>query len=152
MKKYFLLAVFLFSFVGPTNAQLLKVGLNGGISGGARELVDPAIIVDVAYFFQTNNNLQVGAVSGYSHTFKNISDLQYIPVGGGVRYEFNRFGLGADIGYAIVINGGSGGSLYYAPRMGFEINDKVAIMASYRGLTTFFSNWDIVALGVELGL
>ena len=45
------------------------------------------------------------------------------------------FTVGLDLGYAVGINDGNDGGVYYRPMFGYNINEKIQLNASYRGVS-----------------
>ncbi|NAY90794.1 outer membrane beta-barrel protein [Muricauda sp. JGD-17] len=140
-----------------------KAGAHLGLPiGDAGDLATFAIAVDLGYLFEISDDFSAGPTLGYSHSFGDeidaglitveVDDVQFLPIGGEARYAFDDFFVGGGLGYAIGINDGNDGGFYYSPRFGYNVSDKVTIMAAYRGVSVDGGSWDIITAGVEVNL
>ncbi|TAI48983.1 outer membrane beta-barrel protein [Flagellimonas allohymeniacidonis] len=130
--------------------------------GDASDFATFAIAVDLGYLLEISDEFSAGPAIGYSHSFGDditsggftieVDDVQFLPIGGEARYAFDSFFVGGGLGYAIGINDGNDGGFYYSPRFGYNVSDKVAIMAAYRGVAVDGGSWDLITAGVEINL
>lgn len=115
-----------------------RAGLHGGVVvGDFSEAYSFILGVDVYHHWGVSKALDLGVTTGFTNAFgetQEFSDLgivienkfanaQYLPVAGSVRiYPAKGFKLGGDVGYAIGINSGNDGGLYYRPSIGIDMN------------------------------
>ena len=71
---------------------------------------------------------------GYSETFE-FKDVQIIPLAATAKFNLTpKFFLGADLGYAFILNENSDtGSFYFQPKVGLDINQSELYLA-YKGM------------------
>ncbi|MCF6306479.1 MAG: hypothetical protein L3J09_00830 [Flavobacteriaceae bacterium] len=141
MKK--LLFIFLFSIFGffTSNAQF-NVGVNAGLPlGDIGDYASFNVSLDVGYFFKINDVISLGPITGYSHSFAKEfngikgDDVQYIPVAAAGRFQISElFSAGIDIGYAIGLNEGNDGDIYYRPRIAFSVSENIELALHYTGI------------------
>ena len=167
MRKKIFVIFFAFFGIAAMNAQdQFKLGLAAGLPiGDSGDLSIFSIAVDLAYLFEINESIKAGPISGYSHSFGDKGatlpgtiledghpDVNFIPVGvGGRFFATENFVLGIDTGYSIGLSDDIDGGFYYSPRIQYETNQNVAIVAAYRGTAIDGGSWDIISLGVEFG-
>ncbi|WP_222984327.1 outer membrane beta-barrel protein [Flagellimonas meishanensis] len=165
MKKATLLCLLLTLTMGSSifGQGDFKAGAHLGLPiGDAGDLATFAIAVDLGYLFDISDEFSAGPAIGFSHSFGDevsvggftfeVEDVQFLPIGGEARYAFDDFFIGGGLGYAVGINDGNDGGFYYSPRFGYNVSDKVAIMAAYRGVSLDGGSWDIITAGVEVNL
>ena len=75
--------------------------------------------------------------------------LGIIPLAATAQYTFDSGPFAAaDIGYAVFVGEyASGGSFYYQPKFGYNINDRHELYLGYRGLKYQITNISSVNLG-----
>ncbi|WP_298427488.1 hypothetical protein [uncultured Kordia sp.] len=162
MKKIILVAVVaLFGFT--MNAQEFKAGINGALPiGDAGDVADFSIGLDLAYLWNVGESFDVGVASGFTTAFTkditvlgnkvSVDDVQFLPIAGAARYNVSEdFFFGADLGYAVGINDGNDGGLYYRPKIGYNLTEKFSLNLSYTGIARDGNTWDTIGLGVEYG-
>lgn len=156
MKKLILLAAFaVFSFT-QVNAQF-KVGAFFGLPmADASDRHSFNVGIDAAYLFDIVDSFQVGPATGYSHSFgkerdspfgglpggnsilkasdDKYDDFQFIPIAAAARFNLDALYFGADLGYAIGINDGNKGGVYYRPKVGYNFGPLAAFI-SYTGVS-----------------
>ncbi|MFS4467689.1 hypothetical protein [Maribacter sp. 2210JD10-5] len=135
----------LFAFVAAcffTQAQFVdrtnfRAGINGGIVvGDFSEAYSLTLGLDVYHHWGISKAIDIGVATGYMNSFGEKEgvlpsggsivtedNFQFIPVGGSFRiYPAKKgFKFGADVGYAVGLNQGNNGGLYYRPSIGFDI-------------------------------
>lgn len=151
MKKLIVLtalAVFGFSQINAQEGNF-KVGAFFGLPMG--DFSDTHSFnagVDIAYLFNIVDSFQVGPATGYSHSFgktETISsgiisieieyeDMQFIPLAAAARFNLDALYFGADLGYAIGIDDGNKGGVYYRPKVGYNFGPLAAFL-SYTGVS-----------------
>lgn len=165
MKKLSLAIVL--SFIGISAfSQGFRAGLNVGLpSGDAEELHSFSLGLDINFFWQVTNTLDVGVATGYSNFFGeevdfgsfgtvDVEDAGFIPLAGAARlYLSYKFIVGADLGYAIAITpDDSEGGYYYRPMLGYDISDSTQITVSYSGIEADDGSFAAILAGFNLSL
>ncbi len=116
-------------------------GLNAGmVIGDFSEAYSLVLGVDLYQHWGVSKTLDLGVTTGFLNAFgekkeltsggitleTQFDNIQIIPVAGSVRiYPTAGFKIGGDVGYAIGINEGNEGGLYYRPSLGIDINGGV---------------------------
>tara|TARA_R110001632_G_scaffold28927_1_gene76974 strand:+ start:2913 stop:3374 length:462 start_codon:yes stop_codon:yes gene_type:complete len=153
MKKLLLvLALALFSFT--SNAQF-SVGASVGLpTGDVSNFSDFALSADIAYMMPTDNDVSFGFASGYLSYFVDNSDnASFLPLAGAFRFlASDKFSLGADFGYAVGLNEGNDGGLYYRPMVGYSVGENTTINLYYSGISNDGENATNIGLGVMFGI
>ncbi|WGK66235.1 hypothetical protein [Croceiramulus getboli] len=121
------------------------IGLNGGITvGDFEDIYSSNIGIDLYYLYSISEKFYLGGTTGFTNYFGEdvfvpslgeveFDDAQFIPIAGSLRFTpFERFAVGADIGYAIGLNDGNEGGFYASPRATYFIADKFPVFAGYR--------------------
>lgn len=142
--------VFLFIvFIAATSLSLqgqavdrtnFRAGINGGlVVGDFSEAYSFVLGLDIYHHWGVSKEIDLGVATGFSNafgetqelsagvglgTFQNkFANVQFLPVAGSVRiYPTSGFKIGGDIGYAVGINEGNDGGLYYRPSIGIDMN------------------------------
>ncbi|MEX2349341.1 MAG: hypothetical protein WD554_00525 [Flavobacteriaceae bacterium] len=147
MKKLLIIAALAVFGFTQTQAQEagFKLGVNAAMPiGDAGDVSSFGAALDLGYLFDVADSFQVGPVSGYQHFFGKTEtvggtefeydDWQFVPIAGTARFfASEQFFFGADLGYAVGLNDGNDGGIYYRPRVGY-ILDSFAIVLSYAGV------------------
>jgi len=146
MKKY-IIALFLVFTVFAVQAQRnvdrtnFRAGVNGGlVLGDLSEVYSFGLGVDLYHHWGVAKALDIGITAGFFNAFgskENIEagglvvetefdNIQFLPVGASFRVYPGKnvgFKFGGDIGYAVGINAGNEGALYYRPTLGIDLRD-----------------------------
>lgn len=151
MRKFFIitaLTVFGFTQISAQEGNF-KVGAFFGLPmADASDTHSFNVGLDVAYLFDIADSFQVGPATGYSHSFGktetvsagiftmeiDYEDMQFIPLAAAARFNLDTFYFGADLGYAIGINDGNKGGVYYRPKVGYNFGPLAAFI-SYTGVS-----------------
>ncbi len=163
MKKIVLLAVVAVFGLTSVNAQ---GGLNIGVNLGLPVSAIPCtfnVTLDLNYLWGTGENFKAGFATAFSNSigkttdngigYFDFPDVQFLPIAGAARFAVSeKFTLGADLGYAIGINDGNGGGLYYVPRAQYSMCKAIDIVLSFRGVNLNGASFDVINLGVEFEL
>ncbi|WP_431124512.1 hypothetical protein [Flagellimonas flava] len=143
MRRTYLVAIALFAFVFSMSAQdrsNFKAGFSAGIPvGDAENISSFSIGLDVNYHWGVSELLDAGVATGFINAFgetlenqTEFEDIQFIPVAGSVRiYPTYHFKFGVDAGYAVGINEGNDGGLFYRPVVGYNITGNTELNVSY---------------------
>jgi len=150
-----------------------KAGVNIGLPiGDANDYTSFNIGLDIAYLFEVADNLEVGALAGYTHFFgKDIKfdfdggdlaksssntikfdDVSFMPIAATGRYYFSdrKMYAGLDLGYAINVAGDNvDGGLYFRPKFGYNLG-KVNLVGSYQYIGGDVVNFSSINAGVEI--
>ncbi|MGX1930689.1 hypothetical protein [Flagellimonas sp. 2504JD4-2] len=151
MKKIITTSIFLLFVAFNTQAQVdrsnFKAGLNAGVPvGDAADISSFSIGLDVNYHWGISELLDAGLATGFINAFGDtqeasgggitisaeFEDFQFLPLAASVRiYPTYSFKFGADVGYAVGINAGNEGGLYYRPVIGYNITGNTELNVSY---------------------
>lgn len=138
-------SIFLFIFLLVTigiQAQVdrtnFRAGANVGlVVGDFSEAYSLNLGLDIYQHWGVSRELDLGIATGFSNAFgekesitnggitveMEFANAQFIPVAGSLRvYPTSGFKIGGDVGYAIGVNKGNEGGLYYRPTIGVDIN------------------------------
>ncbi len=169
MKKASVLTLLFFSILAsPIFSQVdrdfLKVGLNAGIPiGDAADFSSFTIGLDVGYHIGVSRAFDLGFATGFTNAFgktetvsqggitieAEFENVQFVPLAGLIRfYPSQGVNLGVDVGYALGLNEGSEGGLYYRPILAVSVADTTELTASYTGIQLDGIDWNTVTLGV----
>lgn len=155
MKKFLLFVVFssicFYSVSAQTDRTNFRAGFHAGLPvGDASDISSFSIGVDLNYHWGVSKTLDFGFATGFINAFGktetvssdfieielDFADVQFLPIAGSTRvYITPDFKFGGDIGYAIGINEGNDGGLYYAPMMGVQISPSTELALSYRAVS-----------------
>lgn len=153
MKKN-ILSAFAFMAFGFVNAQdgHFKVGAHVGLPvGDSSHVFSVNLGIDAAYLWNVADKFTAGVTTGYttyigktytgyqgSNAYLMIKSTNqgFVPVAGTAQYSLteNLF-VGADLGYAINVDGDLDGGLLYQPKFGYQ-NKKIELFASYKGIAS----------------
>lgn len=161
MKKSILLAVVAVMSISLGYAQKgnFSVGINGALpTGDIKEFTTFNLGADAAYRFNVGQRFQVGALAAYSQFFGDsgkdefgsweVEDIQFLPLAATARVNVKKFFAGGDLGYAVGINDGNKGGLYYKPHVGVNFG-KLGVLSSYSGINRDGFTVSAVNLGIE---
>lgn len=167
MKKTILVIVTVFIAGFTANAQdrsSFKAGLIAGIPvGDATNVSSFAIGLDAAYHWGVSEVFDVGLATGFINAFGDnidasvgdveiqaeFEDFQFLPLAASVRiYPTYQFKLGVDAGYAVGINEGNEGGLYYRPLIGYNITGNTELNVSYVAVDNNGATFSIAMVGL----
>jgi hypothetical protein len=145
-----------------------RAGINAGlVTGDFSEAYSLALGLDVYQHWGVSREVDLGLATGFLNAFgekqeigvggttvtTEFGNVQFIPLAGSFRlYPSSGFKLGGDIGYALGINDGNSGGLYYRPSIGvdmnggttelhvsyFAVNDEITFSAFLAGILILF--------------
>ncbi|TMM55918.1 hypothetical protein FEE95_14815 [Maribacter algarum] len=142
-----------------------RAGVNGGlVIGDFSEAYSFGLGVDAYHHWGVSKLLDVGVTAGFFNAFGSkesisvnglvaeteFANVQYIPVGASLRVYPGKnvgFKFGADIGYAVGINEGNDGALYYRPSIGIDLRGGISEL----NISYFAVNDDVTFSSVLLG-
>lgn len=169
MKKSTILILLFFSMVtvpmmGQVDREVLKAGLNAGVPiGDAADISSFTLGLDLAFHIGVSRAFDLGFATGFTNAFgktESISqggisiegdfdNVQFVPLAGLLRiYPSQGVNFGADVGYALGLNDGNGGGLYYRPIVSVNVAQTTELTFSYTGISLDGGTWSTVTLGV----
>lgn len=155
MKKSIFILVLVFLGFGSSFAQGdLKLGFNAGLpTGDIGDYSSLQVGVDAAYLLNLLGVAEVGPMVGYSRFMgeNDLPDIQFVPLAASGRLNLAMLVLGLDLGYALAIEEGMNGGIYYRPKVGFGIG-LLNLFASYSGISADNADYSSLNLGIELSL
>lgn len=156
-----LLLTFMVSAQDRTDRDAFKIGINGALPlGDAQNIAKFSLGVDVAYHYGISKVFDIGLATGFTNAFgETISEgpitefpnVQFVPVAGLLRiypHVRSRLNFGVDFGYAMGIDEGNEGGLYYRPVAAFNLNRGTEVTASYTGISLENGSWETATLGL----
>ena len=164
--KNLLIAAFFILTALTLNAQVdrtnFRAGINAGIvQGDFSDSYSLNLGVDLVYVWGLSKTLDLGFATGFSNAFgeevtlegdlsgtTSFDNVQFIPVAGALRiYPSYGFKFGGDLGYAVGINDGNEGGLYYKPVVGVDVNGNTEINVGY-AVVSNDATFSTIQLGV----
>lgn len=170
MKKSVIILLFAFSAIS-LNAQRnvditnFRVGVNGGlVLGEFSEAYSFGLGVDLSHHWGVSKMIDIGLTTGFHNAFGSkestetnggfteteFANIQYIPVGASFRIYPGKnvgFKFGGDVGYALGINAGNEGALYYRPSLGIDVKGGISEV----NISYFAVNDDVTFSAILLG-
>lgn len=152
-----LLAVVL---AGTLQAQQgFKLGIHGSlpVTSEANNAVSLVIGADAGYMFALGEVVDLGAMVSFIHGFPEKYDNQgadlpsvdFLPLAASLRiWPTNSFTFGVDGGYAVGLNDGNEGGLYYKPILGYLMGTQTEVNLSYTGISADGFEWATVNFGI----
>lgn len=141
--RVFLVILFLLTAGLSMQAQRVdrtnfRAGINGGlVVGDFSEAYSFTLGVDLYHHWGLSREIDLGIATGFSNAFgetqeasgddisvtTKFDNIQFVPLAGSLRiYPTDGFKFGADVGYALGINSGNEGGLFYRPSIGIDMN------------------------------
>jgi len=167
MKQLFAFLVFVLSCHSASSQvdrTLIRVGFHSALPvGDAAEVLSLSVGLDLMYHFGVSELLDLGVATGFTNAFvKNdrtligeisttsgFENIQHVPLAGSVRlYPVDDFKVGGDFGYALGIDAGNKGGLYYRPMVGVEIGGSTELNLSYTAIAADDSNISTAVLAL----
>ncbi|MEM9000101.1 MAG: hypothetical protein AAGB24_07535 [Bacteroidota bacterium] len=151
-----------------------RAGVNAGaVVGDFSDGYSFSIGLDLVYHWGISKAFDVGLATGFTNAFgesgtfsgnvvgfdtelegdlvnieTEFEDAQFLPVAASVRYyPTYHFKFGGDVGYAIGINDGNEGGIYYRPVVGYNITGNTELHVSYTAIEDD-STFETLVLGV----
>ena len=168
MKKLFFIPCLLFCcsilWGQHVDRTFIKAGFHAGMPlGDAENFSNFTLGFDFYYHVGLSKVFDTGFTSGFTNAFGkteevqvgdfsiagDFNNLQFVPVAAMFRYyPALRFNLGGDVGYALALNEGLGGGLYYRPTVNFDISDNSGLYFSYTAIQLEDLTWSTVTAGL----
>jgi len=170
MKKSVIILLFVFSAIS-LNAQRnvditnFRAGVHGGlVLGEFSEAYSFGLGVDLSHHWGVSKMIDIGIATGFHNAFGSkesievngsfteteFANIQYIPVGASLRIYPGKnvgFKFGGDVGYALGINAGNEGALYYRPSLGIDVKGGISEV----NISYFTVNDDVSFSAILLG-
>lgn len=158
MNRTFSLFLLLMCACGLYGQQGFRIGFHAGIpvNQEGNDAVSLMAGLDTGYLFALGEVVDAGAMTGFINGFPEKFDsggvdlphVQFVPLAGSFRiWPSNVFSFGADLGYALGINDGNDGGLYYKPIIGYMTSPRTEVNLSYTGIENDDLPWATVQLG-----
>ncbi|MBC2839004.1 hypothetical protein [Robiginitalea sp. SC105] len=138
--------------------QGFKIGAHGSlpVTSEVNDVVSLSVGLDAGYLAALGEVVDLGAMTGFINGFPekfdnggvDLPNVQFLPLAASVRiWLSNSFSFGGDLGYALGLNDGNDGGLYYKPVIGYLMGAQTEINLSYTGIETEGTPWATVNLG-----
>tara|TARA_R110000868_G_scaffold117587_1_gene312120 strand:- start:2819 stop:3325 length:507 start_codon:yes stop_codon:yes gene_type:complete len=144
MKKIVLFITFALIGFSSHAQEGLKVGVNAQLPvGDTANIYSYGLALDVAYMLQVSDSFDAGVSFGFTNLFlKNeykelgFYNAQFFPMAVSGRFNIiDDFSIGMDLGYALGLDQGNEGGLYYRPILGYNAFNKGQLNLSYSGMS-----------------
>lgn len=168
MKKLVLsIAILLAGLTVSAQEGQFNAGANIGIpTGDSGDSTSIAYSIEANYLFEVSDAFKVGpSVSYLGYIYKSeikdaadaggydLDSPAFLPIAAAGRFAASeQFTIGLDLGYAVGLNDGNDGGLYYRPLVGYNVSDSAMIQASYSGVSDDGFTASAISLGVVFGL
>ena len=160
MKKLLIPIIALFA-IGTISAQTFKIGASAGIpTSDASDISSFVIGIDAYYYFtDIDALLEIGLNAGYRNYFGKefefggttveAEDVGFLPLALAARAKlFGLFSGGADAGYAVALEDGLDGGLYFKPVVGLDIADTIELNLGHEFIFADGATWGNLCLGI----
>ncbi|WP_282056193.1 hypothetical protein [Maribacter luteus] len=160
MQKNLIALMFLLLGSGIFAQEGFKLGFHGGLPiNDFNDAVTLTLGLDVGYMYAVNETIDVGISTGFIHGFAesfsseaieaDFPDVQFLPLAAAVRiWTSNSFSFGVEGGYAVGINDGNDGGLFYRPIIGYLMGPSTEVNFSYSTVELDGPIWNTLNLGV----
>ncbi len=154
------LAILAVLLAGSLRAQQgFKLGIHGSlpVTSDANDAVSLVVGADVGYMRALGEVVDLGAMVSIIHGFPekygnqgiDLPSVDFLPLAASVRiWPSNSFSFGVDGGYALGLNDGNEGGLYYKPLIGYLFGTQTEISLSYTGIAVDGFDWATVNFGI----
>ncbi len=135
----------------------IKIGIQGSFPfNDFKDAVVLSAAVDVGYMHALGEVVDAGVMTGFINGFPDnfdggpdLPNIQFLPLAGSFRiWPSNSFSFGGDAGYAVGINDGNEGGLYYRPVIGYLFGTNTEVNLSYTGIQLDGATWSTVNVGI----
>lgn len=160
MKNLILAYIFTFVSSGLLAQQGFKLGIHGGLPiNDFNDAVTLSLGLDTGYMFALGEVVDLGISTGFIHGFKetfdtvdivgDLKNMQFVPFAASARiWPSNSFSFGIDAGYALGVNEGNDGGLYYRPMLGYLMGPLTELNFSYTTVDMDDVSWNSVNIGL----
>ena len=124
----------------------ISYGANVGLpTGTTSDVYSFSLGADATYLLNSDEDFSYGAAVNLQYYIGksiggfDVENALLLPIAGAGRYKVSdEFLVGADLGYALILSGGSGGTFYFKPLVGYNLSDTMQLNA-------FFSKADTIS-------
>ncbi len=160
MNKYIIACMIALISIGLNAQQGFKLGIQGGLPiNDFNDEVAMSTGIDLGYMHALGERVDAGIVTGLIYGFhetfhsevviRDLQDIQFLPVAAAVHiWPSNSFSFGLEGGYAVGINKGNDGGLYYRPIAGYLVSSGAAINLSYTSINLESRTWNTFNFGI----
>lgn len=164
MKKNILLILMFISSIHFYGQEGFKVGIQAGLPfNDFNEALSVVVGVDASYMYPLSSVFDlgpsVGIIHGFAETFQSnvvredLESIQFVPFSVGLRlWTSNEFSFGGNAGWALGLNEGNEGGLYYRPMITYLMSSNVEVNFSYTGIEVENATWSTLTLGIVYNL
>ncbi|QBA63754.1 hypothetical protein [Muriicola soli] len=157
MKKFLIVLTAILFGTSLVAQEGIKIGLHGSFP--FNDFSDAVVLsagFDVGYMHALGEVVDAGVMTGFINGFPDNFDagpdlpsIQFLPLAASFRiWPSNSFSFGGDVGYAVGINDGNDGGLYYRPTIGYLFGTNTEVNFSYTGIQLEGATWSTVNVGV----
>ncbi len=160
MKKLILVLTCAFLGMGLQAQEGFKLGIHGGLPiDDFNDNVSLMLGFDTGYMYALGEVVDLGVMTGFIHGFAEkfdsdtivagLPNMQFIPMAASIRvWPSNSISLGVDGGYALGINEGNDGGLYYKPILGYLMGPYTEVNFSYTTVDMDDVKWNSLNIGI----
>ncbi|NKI31893.1 hypothetical protein [Croceivirga thetidis] len=168
MKQLSLLIVLFFvcAFVQSQYIErgFMKAGFHAGMpTSQSADFSSFTFGFDFFQHYGISEEFDIGFATGFTNAFGkteqvqvgdfsingDFNNLQFIPAAALLRYYPQRYlNIGADVGYALALNQGLGGGLYYRPTINFDVTENTGFYVSYTNIELEELKWSTITGGL----
>lgn len=158
--QFLLLAVLIFQITDLRAQEGFKMGIQAGLPfNDFNEALSIVVGADVSYMYPLGKLVDIGPSVGYIHGFAetfqsnivraDLEPVQFVPLSAGLRFwTSNDFSFGGNAGWALGINEGNDGGMYYRPMIAYLMSSSVEVNFSYTGIELENATWSTLTLGL----
>ena len=137
-----------------------KFGIQAGLPfNDFNEALSIVVGADTSYMFPLSGVIDLGPSVGFIHGFaetfvsgtvrEDFRSVEFVPFSAGVRFwTSNEFSFGGNAGWALGLNEGNDGGLYYRPMIAYLMSSSVEVNFSYTGIELEEATWSTVTIGI----
>ena len=160
MNKSILVILFSVICVNINAQEGFKLGVQAGLPfNDFNEALSVVVGADVSYMYPLGEVVDVGPSVGFLHGFAetfqsnivkdDLVSVEFIPLSAGLRFwTSNDFSFGGNAGWALGVNEGNDGGLYYRPMIAYLMSSSVEVNFSYTGIELDNATWSTLTLGI----
>ena len=163
--KHFRLNILLILFTAFQTINLqaqegFKMGIQAGLPfNDFNEALSVVVGADVSYMYPLGEVVDIGPAVGFIHGFAetfqsnvvraDLESVQFVPLSAGLRiWTSNYFSFGGNAGWALGLNEGNDGGVYYRPTIAYLMSSSVEVNMSYTGIQLDEATWSTLTLGI----
>ncbi|TVZ15014.1 outer membrane beta-barrel protein [Maribacter sp. MAR_2009_72] len=160
MRKVGIIISFVLTVFQLSAQEGFKLGVQAGLPlNEFNDAVSVVLGADASYMYPLGEVVDIGPAVGYIHGFAEkyqstipLSDLepvQFLPLSAGVRFwTSNSFSFGGNAGWAMGINDGNDGGVYYRPTIAYLTSSSSEVNLSYTNINLDQAKWTTITLGL----